>query len=78
MTLVLLGLEKTFKGFSEEHRMMKLNELISLSEGRTNSAMFSIDWTKSFEGVKSPHRKQDFVDSKNEFSKCCKTSTVLF
>ena len=45
--------------------MKKLNEFISPSEEMTISAIFSIDWTKSFEGIKLPHRKQDCSDFKN-------------
>ena len=33
--------------------MMKLNELISLSEEKTFSGRFSIAWTNSIEGVKA-------------------------
>ena len=57
--------KRTFKGYSEEHRMIKLNENISLSEGKTVSGRFSIDWTKTFEGIKIPHRKQDCADCDN-------------
>ena len=32
--------------------MIKLNEGISLSEGKTVSGRFPIDWTKTFEGRK--------------------------
>ena len=39
--------------------MMKLDEYISLSEGKTRSGRFSIDWTKTFEGIKIPRRKHD-------------------
>ena len=37
--------KRTFKGHSEEHRMIKLNEYISLSEGNGLSGRLSIDWT---------------------------------
>ena len=57
--------ERTFKGYCEEHRMMKLNESISLSEGKTVAGRFSIDWSKSFEGIKKPHRKQNCSDCDN-------------
>ena len=33
--------------------MIKLEEYITLSEGKTVSGRFSIDWTKTFEGIKS-------------------------
>ena len=54
--------KRTFKGYSEEHRMLKLNEFLSLSEGKTIIDGFSIDWTKTFKGNKKPHRKQDCLD----------------
>ena len=57
--------KRTFKGYSEEHIMIKLDELISLSEGKTVSGRFSIDWTKTFEGIKVPHKKQDCLDCNN-------------
>ena len=57
--------KRTFKGYSEEHRMIQLNEYISLSEGKTVSVRFSIDWTKTFEGIKIPHRKQNCLDCDN-------------
>ena len=46
--------------------MIKLNNFLSLLEGKTVSARFSIDWKKSFEGIKIPHRKQDCLDCKKE------------
>ena len=55
----VVSARRTFKGYSEEHRMIKLDENISLSEGKTVSGRFLIDWTKTFEGIKIPHRKQD-------------------
>ena len=55
----IISAKRTFKGYSEEHRMIKLEEYISLSEGKTVSGRFSIDWTKTFEGIKIPHRKQN-------------------
>ena len=45
--------------------MIKLEEYISLSEGKTVSGRFSIHWTKTFEGIKIPHRKQDCSDCDN-------------
>ena len=57
--------KRTFKGYSEEHRMMKLDECISLSERKTASGRFSIDWTKTFEGIKKPHKKQGYLDCDN-------------
>ena len=62
---VVILAERTFKGYSEEHKMMKLDESISLSEGKTVSGRFSIDWTKTFEGIKIPHRKHKFSDCDN-------------
>ena len=46
--------------------MIKLDECISLSEGKTVSGRFSIDWTKTFEGIKIPHRKQNCLDCNNQ------------
>ena len=45
--------------------MIKLEEYISLAEGKTVSGRFLIDWTKTFEGIKIPHRKQDCSDCDN-------------
>ena len=68
----VISAEKDFKGCSEDHRMIKLNEYISLSEGKTVSVRFSIDWTKTFEGIKIPHRKQVCLDCDNtKFSSDC-------
>ena len=61
----IISAKRTFKGYSEEHRLIKINENISLSEGKTVSGRFSIDWTKTFEGIKIPHRKQDCADCDN-------------
>ena len=61
----IISAKRTFKGYSEEHRMIKLDEYISLSEGKTVSGRFSIDWTKTFEGIKIPHRKQNCRDCDN-------------
>ena len=44
--------KRTFKCYSGEHRMIKLDEYISFSDGKTVSDRFSIDWTKKFEGIK--------------------------
>ena len=57
--------KRTFKSCSEKHRMIKLNEFISLSEGKPFPGRFSFDWTKLFEGIKIPHRKQDCLDCDN-------------
>ena len=61
----IISAKRTFKGYSEEHRLIKLNEYISLSEGKTVSGRFSIDWTKTFERIKIPHRKQECADCDN-------------
>ena len=68
----IISAKRTFKGYSEEHRMIKLNEYISLSEGKTVSGRFSIDWTKKFEGIKIPHKKQDCAgcDNRRKCSDC--------
>ena len=47
------GAKRIFKGYGEENRMLKLNEFISKSEGKTISGRFSIDWTKSIERTKN-------------------------
>ena len=49
--------------------MIKLDEDISLSERKTVSGRFSIDWTKKFEGIKIPHRRQNCSDCDNR-KKC--------
>ena len=54
--------------------MIKLDEYISLSEGKTVSGRFSIDWKKTFEGIKIPHRKQNCSGCDN--SKHC-TNCVI-
>ena len=61
----IISAERTFKGYSEEHRMIKLDEYISLAEAKTVSGRFSIDWIKTFEGIKIPHRKQDCSECDN-------------
>ena len=65
----IISAKSTFEGYSEEHRMIKLDEYISLSEGKTVSGRFSIDWTKTFAGIKIPHRKQNCSDCDNR-KKC--------
>ena len=62
----IISAKRTFKGYSEEHRMIKLHDYISLSEGKTVSGKFSIDWTKTFEGIKIAHRKQNCLDCNNQ------------
>ena len=37
----IISAKRTFKGYSEEHRLIKLDEYISLSEGKTVSGRFS-------------------------------------
>ena len=54
----VLSAKKTLKGYSEEHRMIKFNEFLSLSERKTISGRFSIDETKEFEGVEKLQQKQ--------------------
>ena len=49
--------------------MIKLDYYITLSQGKTVSGRFSNDWTKTFEGIKIPHRKQNCSDCDN--SKHC-------
>ena len=61
----VISAKRTFKGYSEEHWMTKLDKHILLSERKTVSGRFSIDWTKTFKGIKIPHRKQDCSDCDN-------------
>ena len=70
----IISAKRTFKRYSEEHRMIKLDEYITLSEGKTVSGRFSIDWTKTFEGIKIPCRKQDCSDCDNK--KICSKSVL--
>ena len=65
MILVLLRL-RNFNGYSEERRVIRFNEFLSLSEGKTVPGRFSIDSTKSFEGIELPHQKLGCLDCKNE------------
>ena len=65
----IISAKRTFKGYSEEHRVIKLDDYTTLSQGKTVSGRFSIDWTKTFEGIKIPHRKQNCSDCDN--SKHC-------
>ena len=62
----VIAAKRTFKVYSEKYRMIKLDEYISLSEGKTVSGRFSIDWTKTFEGIKIPHKKQNCSDCDKE------------
>ena len=55
----VISAKRTFKGYSEEHRKMKLDQYISLSKGKTASCRFSIDSTKTFEGIRITHKKQN-------------------
>ena len=68
----VISAKRTFKDYSEEHRMLKLHEYISLSEGKTVSGRFSIDWTKTIEGIKTPHRKKNCLHRDN--GKTCSDS----
>ena len=47
-----ISAERTFKGYSEKHRIIKRDEYLSLSESKTVSGRFLIDCTKTFEGKK--------------------------
>ena len=62
----VISAKRTFKGYSEEHRMIKLDEYISILEGKTVSGRFSIDWTENFQEIKKPHRKQNCIDCNNK------------
>ena len=68
----IISAKRTFKGYSEEHRIINLEEYISLSEGKTVSGRFSVDWTKTFEGIKIPHRKLDcsYCDNRKICNDC--------
>ena len=57
--------EKTFKGYNEEHKMIKLDESIPLLEEKTVTGRLLIDWTETFEGIKILHKKQDCLDCEN-------------
>ena len=61
----VISAKRTFKGYSQEHRMIKLDEYISSSERKMASGRFSIDCTITFEGMKITHRKQDCSDCDN-------------
>ena len=74
MTLVLFGLKRTFNDYSEENRLIKLNDVVSLLEGKTIFGRFSTAWTKTFGGIKIPHRKQDCSDCDNE--QICKRCNI--
>ena len=56
--------KRSFEGYRKEYRTIELNELISLLGGKTLSGRVSIDWTKSFESIKIPHRKQGCLECK--------------
>ena len=55
--------KRSFKGYSEEHKMIKLEEFISLSGGEAVSGRFSNDWTKTFERRKIKQGKQYCLNS---------------
>ena len=57
--------KRTFKRYSEEHRIMKFHDYITLAERKTLSGRFCIDWTKTFEGTKTPQREQDCLRCDN-------------
>ena len=64
--VLLSSAETTFEGYSEEQRMIKLNEFTPLSERKTISGRFSIDCTKSFERIRILHRKRHCWECKGE------------
>ena len=59
---MIISAKRTFKGFSEEQRMLKVEEFISLSEVKTVFGRFSIDWTQTKKGIKIQRSKQDCLD----------------
>ena len=61
----IISAKRNFGVYSEEHRLIKLDEYKTLSEGKTVSVRFSMDWTKTFEGIKIPHSKQDCLECNN-------------
>ena len=61
----VIAAKRVFKGNNEEHRVIRPNEFIWLSEGKTLSGRFSIDWSETFEGIEIPYRKQGFLDCDN-------------
>ena len=76
----VISTKRTFKGYGEEHKMIKLVEYISLSEGKTISSSSSVDWTKSFDRNNIPHRKQGYLESKNELfcSSCVEKRKMIY
>ena len=72
----VISAKRTLKGYKEEHRMIKLAKYTSLLEGKTVSGRFSIDWTKTFEGNKFSHRKQE-VCSDCDNGKTCSDCGIL-
>ena len=62
----VISAKGTYKEFSEEHRLIEFNEFTSLSERKTISGRFSLDWTKSHLETEKPHRKQDCFECKNK------------
>ena len=70
----VISAKRTSKGYSEEHRMIKLNEYIWLSEGKTVSGRFWIDWTKTFLGMKKTHKKQRCSDC--DIGKICSDCVI--
>ena len=61
----VISADRTFKGYSEEHKKIKLNEFISLSEGKIVPGRFLIDWTLTVEGKEIPHSKKGCLDCNN-------------
>ena len=58
----LISAKRSFKGYSENYRKIKLEYFISLSEGKSMSGRFLIDWSKTSERIEKPHRKDDCLD----------------
>ena len=67
--------KRTFEGFSEEQRNIKLNEIISFSERKTVAGRFLINWTKTLERTKIRHRKQDCLDC-DDGKTCCSEGVI--
>ena len=69
---VVILIKRTFKGYSEEQRMIKLDECIFLSERKTLPGRFCTNLTKTFGGIKKPHGKHGCLecDIRKKFSDC--------
>ena len=60
----VISAKRTFKVYSEEHKMINFKAYTSLSEGKTVSSSFRLIGQKH-SNKKIPHRKQDCSDCDN-------------